>query len=1353
MPDLFDQVAAPDVGGGDMFDRLTTATGDAITPDNYGRIAAARIEKARRKAQAAGADLNQNEQAAIMDAYRQVAGLPTLSNVDTFKLAQEHIAQHQSNVLNLARSTSAAFERQAVNIVAPAVDLIHPEWGKDTRRDIAVMNPYDPDRVSGKAGPAIAASPLLLAGGGVKAAAAIFGLQSATESLAASEDAGIIGPAKWGGAAGDAAITAGSILAGGKLAEWAIKTLAAKIPQFTKLLLAGDEATMRQVIVRETAQAGINLPTQGMAMLSGTIASNILARHTTDPERKWDDGLGETAFNVAAMTLTNHIVRAAEGVARARQGQPAEATTPEVPAPETPTPGPTPPEGWRPGVSFQETQRQRRSTPTEPGDEFKRLLERKPASAENAPVIADLVGRTPELEEIGKAVASSFAEGSEVNRRQIGEVDGKKIMLVNGDEVKVKYDMDFIEGGNGERQGYIPKDEIWVDANLKPDQIAPVVAHEAHEMALMAQGMKYEAAHKKANAVEKDVRTAQTASETVAPQEKPGLLTRLHRDEGGAVTPEQMLTTLGGPDIVAAGKQAVDTLTSAAADLQRTFAPGTRGKQAGQTTAAMRQENSRAARQADIRYKAYDEARRAFDVYARTNGQKAADDFMDAINEGRKQADPALQKIADTMDAERKAKVKDLQGLGVGMGDKFEENWFGRQWKNPEQAQRYFQSRRPLTGPKTFAKGRVLESVAEGREAGLELVTDNPVEMHIMKMGEMDKYIAGVRVIKTLEANGAAMRVQAGEAAPKGWERIHDQIGLYKAENPVTHQVEKGSFYAPEQVATLINNHLSPGLRGKAWFRTYLGSANMMNQFQLGMSGFHLGFTSGDAIVSKIALALRRTVNYGDLSGAVKDILGAPLAPVTNAMRGHKGLMEWFRPGTQGAEVGRIIGVLEDAGARVQSDPFYRTHVTDKMMKAFHQGNVLGGLGRALLLPVELPTRFIMDVVVPRQKLGVAMDLVRMEMQNNPDITHEALVAKARAIWDSADNRMGQLVYDNLFWNRLTKDIAMASVRSVGWNLGTFREVIGGAKDILHMPTDAIRRRPVELTNRAAYLLALPAVHMMAGAILNYVFTGEGPQNLEDYFFPRTGGVDEKGNPKRVSLPSYCKDLYHFGVEPLKTLANKVHPALTNIYDMLTNRDFYGVKIRNEDDPLMQQIKQVALFNLKSLEPLSSRNVRRGMALGEPPTKALQSLVGLTPAPARINETTAERLAADLVRAKIPAGARTQAEADKAATKRLLQQQLRSGDHKAFEAAIDTGKLSKTEAKAILKGSQQHPLESQMDHLDAVEALKVWTVATPQERELIRVPLIKKLRNLRGRIPAEEFAATVAKYREAGILK
>jgi hypothetical protein len=348
---------------------------------------------------------------------------------------------------------------------------------------------------------------------------------------------------------------------------------------------------------------------------------------------------------------------------------------------------------------------------------------------------------------------------------------------------------------------------------------------------------------------------------------------------------------------------------------------------------------------------------------------------------------------------------------------------------------------------------------------------------------------------------------------------------------------------------------------------------------------------------------------------------------------------------------------------------------------------------------------------------------------------------------------MGQLVYDNLFWNRLTKDIAMASVRSVGWNLGTFREVLGGAADIARIPVNLVRGRPVDLTNRAAYVLALPMIHVALGSFLNYVFTGEGPQTLKDAFFPRTGEKDEKGNPQRVSLPTYMKDIYHFGSEPLKTLSNKLHPMLTLIHEMVTNKDFYGEKVRNEDDPIMQQVKQMATHAVTAQEPLSVRNLRRELEMGQSPISAAKSFVGLTPAPSTINMTAAEQLASEIAREKVPVGARTHEQVEKSRLKHDLARKFAAGDTDAIPTALQADQISKDDAKAILKESQQKPLQVQVARLDAKQALQVWMVATPEERASIRVQLLKHLTGMKGHATIAERKEMIAQYRLAGVLE
>ena len=54
----------------------------------------------------------------------------------------------------------------------------------------------------------------------------------------------------------------------------------------------------------------------------------------------------------------------------------------------------------------------------------------------------------------------------------------------------------------------------------------------------------------------------------------------------------------------------------------------------------------------------------------------------------------------------------------------------------------------------------------------------------------------------------------------------------------------------------------------------------------------------------------------------------------------------------------------------------------------------------------------------------------------------------------------------------------------------------------------------------------------VVGAITHMLLTGEQPQEVDDYFFPRTGELDDNGKPRRVTLPTYMKDVFHLWSDP-----------------------------------------------------------------------------------------------------------------------------------------------------------------------------------------------------------------------------
>lgn len=563
--------------------------------------------------------------------------------------------------------------------------------------------------------------------------------------------------------------------------------------------------------------------------------------------------------------------------------------------------------------------------------------------------------------------------------------------------------------------------------------------------------------------------------------------------------------------------------------------------------------------------------------------------------------------------------------------------------------------------------------------------------------------------------------------------------------------VVRGHWWAPAGASRILDNYLSPGLRQYALYRGLMGLNNGLNQYQLGLSAFHLGFTAADATVSKNALAWQSLLRGHPLKAA-KYAAETPLAPFTYFLQGNKMLREWYKPGSQGAEIGKLVDGLVAAGGRARMDSIYRTHMHENLMAAYRKGNILGAALRVPFAGAEAFSNLIMDQVVPRMKLGAFADMARAHMEQLGPNASRADVQRALVEdWNSVENRLGEMTYDNLFWDRYLKDLSMLMVRSVGWNLGTLREIGGGIGDIAVQPMKALKGEPVNL-NRLSYIMGLLTVNATISAIYQYMHTGKPPDELEDYFFPKTGQTDERGRPQRASFPTYVKDIYHYGTRPVKTIANKLAPIWSSMYEMAKNKDFYGNQIRNADDPLVSQLADAARYAAKQAIPLTARNIQRERTLGAAPEMQAEQFVGITPAPSDLDQTPAERLASDLIGERI--GGEPGRPAD-AAERRDLRQSLaralRQGKAvpKEVTDAIRAGKLTSRDLKDAYRTAHENPLQNQFLRLPIGDALKVYKAASAEERAKLRGMLKKKgLAALKSEAPAQRIE-TLKGLREA----
>ena len=76
------------------------------------------------------------------------------------------------------------------------------------------------------------------------------------------------------------------------------------------------------------------------------------------------------------------------------------------------------------------------------------------------------------------------------------------IWLVNGTYVRNNCFIDFTMGGHDQVYNFIPKNEIWIDNDLKECERDYVIIHELRERANMLNGDNYEKAHDKASILE-----------------------------------------------------------------------------------------------------------------------------------------------------------------------------------------------------------------------------------------------------------------------------------------------------------------------------------------------------------------------------------------------------------------------------------------------------------------------------------------------------------------------------------------------------------------------------------------------------------------------------------------------------------------------------------------------------------------------------------------------------------------------------------------------------------------------------------------------------------------------------------
>lgn len=637
--------------------------------------------------------------------------------------------------------------------------------------------------------------------------------------------------------------------------------------------------------------------------------------------------------------------------------------------------------------------------------------------------------------------------------------------------------------------------------------------------------------------------------------------------------------------------------------------------------------------------------------------------FIQKVESGVRQDTPELQGMADKLRTAQDSDFKIAQSLKPNITKV--ENYFPRAgfWDNSSKQVDDFVNKfqtNTLGGKPSALEHRAFPTIYDGIKAGLTPKETNPA-------------------IIALNSRTQLLKAKAAQD-------FFDQ------------QVKLGRD--PALVKEYIDRVIGKGLEGSATYQTAKQAGYAINNLQLSLSGFHVAGTGINAVVSQFANGLQDLAHGNIIKGGI-DIAKSPIAPLDYLFKGNK-ILKDYKAGNITSDIKNIA----EGGGRIGAQVDYKATGLAKSIDQLTSGNLKEagkGLAMAPLRAFSDAAKPIMEYWVPRVKAGATKELIDRKLgELGPNASADAVrAAKADAI-DSIDNRFGQLVKDNLLWKKSLKDGSGLLMRSPGWNIGTVREVGGGATDLLSKTA-----RGKGLSERSAYTASLAATTMLLGTAISYMFTGKAPKDPIDYFYPKTGKIDKNGNEERVSLPTYAKDIFSFSHNPGQTIANKASPVISLGQQLAHNKDYYGNQIRNPEDSGGTQVKQTGQYLEKSLLPFSlsgaSQRVDKGAS-----TKA-QSFFGLNPAPGYITKSPFEQKVSNALNQTLGSKSLTPEESAKSQAKSAAKQPNPSADNtslaKSFTylrkvnpgKALQLYKSSSPTDRAKLQGVSQSSLEKALN--------------------------------------------------------
>ena len=680
--------------------------------------------------------------------------------------------------------------------------------------------------------------------------------------------------------------------------------------------------------------------------------------------------------------------------------------------------------------------------------------------------------------------------------------------------------------------------------------------------------------------------------------------------------------------------------------------------------------------------------------------------------------------------------------------------------------------------------------------------------MVIARHFDMQKFVAAHRAFNGYKKEGLVRYVRAARTAPEGYMKLDDRIAEVAsirraiADVPVENgepvrtavrllpgaKVTYGHYWAPAPVASVFNNYLSPGFLGTPLAGPYKlarTANNLLNMAQLGLSAFHATFITIEAAAGSVSRGLMLMARDGKFLEAMTDIAkgGALPVSVVETFREGRAFRDALLSENPPEEYKPLIDMFTRGGGRVSMDKQYTVPFIQKFMEGWRNaaqapgGAALGTLSAPFAL-VELLSKPIMEIYVPTMKLGTMAQLFHDEMARLPqDATQAEIDRVARRVVDHVEDRMGQMTYDNLHWNKFTKQIMMLGLRAVGWDVGSWRMILGAGADTLGLVpraagaigaavADPVTRKAYEeerarrdrqagefgkttwLSYNIAQTFGVMAIVALLSGLITWLMTGEPPKG-KDFLYPRTGRKDKYGKDERLQLASYAKevvDLAHIAKEAspvhvehgkldlglnlspgLKYLWGKKSPLLGAISEFGTNQNWRGQQVFTPNAG-KKTLEEFGMAAIQEFYPISvAQSIEKWETQGG--AKSLLPSLGLTKPRQENLNTKAENRLVGLLADRQPRVIE-KAKGDREQMLRTAKDAYVLGNRKPMDELKAEGLLTPKDYKNIVRSFQQQNLIVRLanaTNIQAQDLIKVWSDMADDEKLAVWPALARKM--------------------------